>query len=65
MLASLPILSSVVDLLTPLRPCFPHRKTFENFVAMCFGLLMAMGRGRLSEALVCGGLVGHKHWSAF
>lgn len=65
MLASLPVLSSFVDLLTPLRSCFPRQKTFENFVAISFGLLMAMGRGRLSEALVCGGLVGHKHWSAF
>lgn len=26
---------------------------------------MAMGRGRLSDALVCGALVGHKHGSAF
>lgn len=65
MLESLPILPSFVNLLTPLRSCFPRQKTFENFVAISFGLLMAMGRGRLSEALVCGGLVGHKHWSAF
>lgn len=54
-----------MDLLTPLRSCFPRRKTFENFVAISFGLLMALGRGRLSEALVCGGLVELKHWSAF
>lgn len=65
MLASLPLLSSFVALLTPLRPCFPRQRTFENFVAISFALLMALGRGRLSDALVCGGLVGQKHWSAF
>jgi len=65
MLASLPLLPSFVELFTPLRACFSRQKTFENFIAISFGLLMAMGRGRLSEALVCGGLVGQKHWSAF
>jgi hypothetical protein len=62
---TLPILSSFVALLAPLRSCFPRQKTFENFVVICFGIIMALGRGRLSEALICGGLTKTKHWSAF
>lgn len=62
---SLPILSSFLAVLAPLRPAFPRLATFENFTAICFGWIMALGRGRLSDALVAGGLVDKKHWTAF
>jgi len=65
MLESLPLLTSFRELVAPLRSCFPRQKTFENFVAIAFGLLMALGRGRLSDVLLSGGLVDRKHWSAF
>jgi hypothetical protein len=65
MLASLGIVTSFVELLTPLRTCFKRRMAFENFIAVLWGLALAMGRGTISSALLAAGLVGHKHWSAF
>ncbi|MBI4730158.1 MAG: transposase [Acidobacteria bacterium] len=65
MLANLPILSSFLAVLAPLRPCFPRARTFENFVAVIFGWVMAQATGTLSSALVAGDLVDKKHWSAF
>lgn len=65
MLASLPLLTSFAALLTPLRGCFPRQATYENFVAVMFGWVMAQGTGTLSSALVAADLTGSKHWSAF
>lgn len=65
MLASLPLLTTFLAVLTPLRACFPRRATFENFVAVMFGWVMAQGTGTVSSALVAGDLTGSKHWSAF
>lgn len=65
MLASLPLLSTFVAVLTPLRGCFARQAAFENFVAIAHGWVLALGRGTLSSALVAGDLVGRKHWCAF
>jgi hypothetical protein len=64
-LASLPLVASFVAILTPLRACFPRQRTFENFVAIVFGWMLAQGAGTLSSALVAGDLTTQKHWSAF
>jgi hypothetical protein len=64
-LASLPLLTSFLTILHPLRACFPRRATFHNFVAIVFGLIMAQGTGTLSSALVAGDLASKKHWTAF
>lgn len=65
MLESLTILPTFLTLLNSLRPHFSRREAFENFAAIAFGWVMALGRGTLSSALVAGDLVDHKHWSAF
>lgn len=65
MLASIPLLSSFLTVLTPLRGCFPRRRAFENFVAILAGWALAQGTGTLSSALVAGDLAARKHWSAF
>lgn len=65
MLASLPLITSFIAILTPLRDCFPRRATFENFVAITLGWVLAQGTGTLSSALVAGGLAEKKHWTTF
>jgi hypothetical protein len=65
MLQSIPVLSSFLAVVAPLRACFPRVRTFENFVAVLSGWVMAQATGTLSSALVAGDLVGKKHWSAF
>jgi hypothetical protein len=64
-LASIPLLSSFLAVLTPLRGCFPRRRAFENFVAILAGWVLAQGTGTLSSALVAGDLATRKHWTAF
>ena len=65
MLETLPLLPSFVTLLSHLRECFPRRRTFENFVAIAFGWIMAQGTGTLSSALVAADLTEKKHWTTF
>jgi hypothetical protein len=64
-LASIPLLSSFLATLTPLREVFPRRRTFENFVAVLLGMAMAQGTGTVSSALVAADLTDKKHWSSF
>jgi len=62
---SFPISPSFIALLSSLHPCFPRRQTFDNFVAIMAGWVLALGRGTLSSALVAADLTTTKHWSAW
>lgn len=65
MLESLPILPSFLAILNTTRVHFARREAYENFAAIAYGWVMALGKGTVSSALVAGDLVELKHWSAF